>query len=222
VPPEGFFSLARIKVDSGQAFRIADKEAGLAHVGFDTLDFRLRTREFTEDAVWTIKLRNADDEIVGNVDISASTAKILRAVWYYRDAATDTVRILDTAWPGGPKPSTSTESAPARPSTPAPSAPSGTVPSIPSVPLQPLPPAPPVQPGTYDPEPLPPVPSDPGLQPSPEPLPVPPPNPTPSPKPYPMPAPSPGTSPTPANPYPSPAQPSRPAPAPSVPRLIPR
>lgn len=217
VPPEGFFSLARVKVDSEQAFRIADKEAGLAQVGFDTLDFRLRTREFTEDAVWTVRLRNASDEVVGNVDISASTAKILRAVWYYRDPASGSVRILDTAWPNGPKPSTATENAPA----PAP-APSANPPAVPSVPPQPLPPPAPVLPGTYEPAPLPPVPSDPGLQPAPEPLPVPPPNPSPKPAPMPVPVPPPGVSPAPAIPSPAPGSSNPSRPGSTTPRPIPR
>lgn len=206
-PPEGFFLVSRVTVDSEQAFLIADKEAGLAKVGFDSLDFRLRAREFSEEAIWTVRLHNADDEIVGNVDLSASSGKVLRSVWYYRDPATGTTRIADSSWPGTPRPAAD----------PAPLPPPSSLP-----PATTFPPAP------GEPETLPPVPPDPSLQPKPGPLPVPEPGFDPQPRPLPSPAPEPGISPSPVPvPVPSPApaippsngglRPYRPGPAAPVP-----
>lgn len=182
VPPEGFFKVSRIGVDSEGAFSIADKQAGLAKVGFDDLDFRLRAREFSDDAVWTVRLRNADDEVVGNVDIAAGSGKVLRTVWYYRDPVSETTRVVDSAWSGFPEPA-ETRAIPL----PAP------------IPTGPLPPPPAPVPGTY-------VPADPGA-PLP-PVPVPPPESVPLPGPdsevAPLPVPVPGIRPVPAAPVPVP------------------
>lgn len=144
VPPEGFFKTSRVGVDSEGAFSIADKQAGLARVGFDNLDFRLRTREFSDDAVWTVRLRNADDEVVGNVDIAAGSGKVLRTVWYYRDPVSGTTRVVDSAWSGFPAPAETRATSPSlsapAPNGPLPPLPPGTyVPAVPGAPLQPAP-----------------------------------------------------------------------------------
>ncbi|MES2709050.1 MAG: hypothetical protein V4726_20810 [Verrucomicrobiota bacterium] len=202
VPPEGFFVLSRVTVDSEQAFRIADKEAGLAKVGFDSIDFRLRAREFSEEAIWTVRLHDTDDEIVGNVDLSASSGKVLRTVWYYRDPASGTMRIMDSSWPGTPRPSAAPAPAPLPPAA---AFPPGTLP-----------------PESIPPEPLPPVPVDPARDPRPEPLPVPVPGSIPPPEP--LPVPSPGSLPEPAPlpvPEPKPAPASPPKTAPPAPSLKP-
>ncbi|RYD32508.1 MAG: hypothetical protein EOP86_15545 [Verrucomicrobiaceae bacterium] len=199
VPPTGFFALPKVAVDSEKAFRIADREAGLAKVGFDSLNFRLRAREFSDDALWTVQLLDSDDEIVGHVDLSASSGKVLRTIWYYRDSEAEIMRIVDSAWPGVPKlppeaaiPPSSLP-APIPPNTPPP----GILPPAPLTPpeaLRPTSPPPvvdPADPSRPEPEPLP-VP-EPGTLPEPAPLPVPSPNPglNPRPKPQPVPVPEP-------------------------------
>lgn len=153
--PEGFFELSRVTIDSSDAFKIADREAANARLGFDRLSYRLRAREFSLDPVWTVSLFNKEDEITGVVELSAVNGKVLRTVWYYRNPETGTMRILDSAWP----PLARVADTPAPP--PPPPQPKTPVPP-PSVPApapapapQPLPPPPPTPPGV-EPSPIPP------------------------------------------------------------------
>jgi hypothetical protein len=79
--PEGYFDYGKVAVDSAAAFRAADREAGIARIGFDLIDYRLRCREFSDDPIWDVTMRTADGVALGTVSISNKTGKVLRAVW---------------------------------------------------------------------------------------------------------------------------------------------
>lgn len=79
--PSGYFELSKVNVDCAGAFRIADREAGKALVGFDSLDYLLRARELSEEPVWILTLREKSGSVAGTVTISATGGKVLRTVW---------------------------------------------------------------------------------------------------------------------------------------------
>lgn len=79
--PSGFFEFSKVNVDCAGAFRIADREAGKAMIGFDTIDYLLRCREFSDEPVWTLTLRTSAGVTTGTVSISAVGGKVLRTVW---------------------------------------------------------------------------------------------------------------------------------------------
>ncbi|HEX2747068.1 MAG TPA: hypothetical protein VHM91_03645, partial [Verrucomicrobiales bacterium] len=80
--PAGVFELAKVEVDCAGAFRIADREAGTAMVGFDMIDYRLRCREFSDEPVWILSLRTKDGDTKGTVTLSAKSGKVLRTLWF--------------------------------------------------------------------------------------------------------------------------------------------
>ncbi len=92
-----YFEASRFRVDSPEAFKIADREAASAKVGFDTVDYQLRGLEFSGAPIWTLRLLDADEELVGIIDISAETGKTLRTVWLRRDKETGAIRISDSS-----------------------------------------------------------------------------------------------------------------------------
>jgi hypothetical protein len=79
--PSGYFDMGKVSVDCAGAFRIADKEAGRAMVGFDVIDYHLRCREFSEDPVWTLTLKTTAGVTTGTVALSAVSGKVLRTIW---------------------------------------------------------------------------------------------------------------------------------------------
>jgi len=100
--PPVYFAASRVKLDSPDAFKAANREAEAAKIGFDSVDYQLRGREFTGEPVWTLRLLDADGELVGIVDLSAESGATLRTVWLRRSRETDEVRIIDSALaPGG-------------------------------------------------------------------------------------------------------------------------
>jgi hypothetical protein len=80
--PAGVFEMAKVEVDCAGAFRIADREAGLAMVGFDKIDYRLRCREFSDEPVWILTLLTTDGDLKGTVTLSAKNGKVLRTIWH--------------------------------------------------------------------------------------------------------------------------------------------
>lgn len=148
--PEGYFDFAKVTVDSRAAFRAADREAGIARIGFDFIDYRLRCREFSDDPIWDLTLRTSDGVALGTISISNKTGRVLRAVWMRpgprgalaiaEDSAEPGARPLSTQVPITPRtpvpPPASAEARPAPPSgepqpadsIPAPADPAGGIP----------------------------------------------------------------------------------------------
>ena len=149
--PSGFFDFSKVNVDCAGAFRIADKEAGRAMVGFDVIDYTLRCREFSDEPVWTLTLRTRAGVATGVVSISATGGKVLRTVWR-RPAADARAIPEDSAIPAEyrpapppppvvpvPLPDPFPEKPVVDPATPLP-------PTLPPVPEGQLPPPPPLPP----------------------------------------------------------------------------
>lgn len=104
-----YFDASRVNHDSPAAFQVANKEAAAAKVGFDRVNYELRGREFTGEPVWTLRLINTDNDLVGIIHLSAESGKLLRSVWLRRTARS-TVRVIDSALSSG-GPSAAAESA---------------------------------------------------------------------------------------------------------------
>ena len=94
--PPGFISLHRLKIDSPAAFRILDREAQKAQIGFDSIDYHLRCREFSDEPIWTLKAKDEDGYQVARIDLSAETGRVYRTVWSYREGR-KVPRIKDSA-----------------------------------------------------------------------------------------------------------------------------
>ncbi|MFN0126372.1 MAG: hypothetical protein ACKV19_06780 [Verrucomicrobiales bacterium] len=82
--PKGFFSLDRVKLDSTQAFAMAEQVARDAGIGFDAVNYKLHCREYSDEPVWTLTLLDREETIVGSVHISADSGRMLRTVWMRR------------------------------------------------------------------------------------------------------------------------------------------
>lgn len=83
--PNGFINLKRIKLGSVAAFKVLDEQAAQAKIGFDTIDYHLRCREFSDEPIWTLTAKDAGGYQVGRVDLSADSGKVLRTVWSHRN-----------------------------------------------------------------------------------------------------------------------------------------
>ncbi len=119
--PFGFVRVTDLKLDSKAAFVIAEAEARKAKMGFDSLNYSLRCREFSREPVWTLELMDSAGYIAGKVYISGATGEVLRTVWIYRGSRgrpDGGPLILDSAAPrdggdsasGGARPEPATES----------------------------------------------------------------------------------------------------------------
>ena len=97
--PAGYFDLSKVEVDSVGAFRIAERAAGLAKVGFDSVDYKVRARELGEDPIWVLTLRARRGEPLGIVTQSARSGKLLRTVWNRLDSRGELI-VEDSATPG--------------------------------------------------------------------------------------------------------------------------
>ena len=98
--PDGFIRFDKIKVDSTEAFKIANAEALKARVDFDRIDYKLRCREFTTDPLWTLTLQFRG-RYVGKLDMSGIDGTLYRAVWMrYGPQYSRGFEITDSAFPG--------------------------------------------------------------------------------------------------------------------------
>ena len=80
--PIGFASSAKIKIDSVKAFNVLIKEARAAKIGFNYVDYKLRSLEFGDEPVWVLSAMSAKGILMGQVILSAFDANIFRTVWY--------------------------------------------------------------------------------------------------------------------------------------------
>ena len=78
----------KLNLDSEGAFTVAEKEASKAHLGFDTVDYTLRSSEGNSTApVWIVQLLDGNHHRLGSMRISAENGAVLRSDLYGRAAA---------------------------------------------------------------------------------------------------------------------------------------
>jgi hypothetical protein len=82
--PKGFFNRARLKLDSTEAFALAEGLARESRIGFDLVNYKLHCREYSDEPVWTLTLLDDEEEIVGSVHVSAETGNVIRTAWFRR------------------------------------------------------------------------------------------------------------------------------------------
>ena len=104
-----FFDTSRVNLDSPEAFEAANKQAAAAKIGFDRISYELRGAEFTGEPIWTLRLLDADEHIVGIIHLSAETGKVQRTIWI-RHTSRQGQRVIDSALTSG-GPSAAAESA---------------------------------------------------------------------------------------------------------------
>lgn len=95
-----YFDASRVNIDSPAAFEAANKQAAAAKIGFDRLNYELRGMEFTGEPIWTLRLLDADENVVGIVHLSAETGRVKRTIWM-RLTARKGARVIDSALAGG-------------------------------------------------------------------------------------------------------------------------
>ena len=67
----------KLNLDSDGAFAVANKEANKAQVGFDSVDYVLRTDDETRNPVWVLRLLDAGKHNVGTIRIAANDGRVL-------------------------------------------------------------------------------------------------------------------------------------------------
>jgi hypothetical protein len=102
--PAGFIDIRRLKLGSVAAFKILDREAAEAKIGFDYIDYHLRCREFSNEPIWSLTAKNEDGYEVARVDMSAMDGRVLRTIWTYREGRQFTVRDSALLAPPEPEP----------------------------------------------------------------------------------------------------------------------
>lgn len=74
--------LRRLKVDSGDVFRVVNRAAVVAKVGFDSIDYELRAAPLGNAPLWIIHLRNFAGKDVGRLEVSGESGELLRSKWF--------------------------------------------------------------------------------------------------------------------------------------------
>ncbi len=72
----------RLRVDSVEAFRIANRAATQSKVGFDAVDYELRAAAHGNAPLWVLYLRDAEGRDVGQLEIAGEDGRILRQEWF--------------------------------------------------------------------------------------------------------------------------------------------
>jgi len=91
----------RLNLDSEGAFTIANQEATKRNVGFDSVDYTLRSDDQTNAPVWILKLLDASNVNVGTIYIAADSGAVVRTEGFGgpRHVVTDTYVPPNTAGP---------------------------------------------------------------------------------------------------------------------------
>ncbi len=97
--PVGFAAVKRLRIDSVAAFAELERLARGAKIGFDSVDYLLRSAEFSDEPIWSLTARDARGTAVGRVVLSGSDGQLLRTVWFYPQP-NGYPRIVDSALDG--------------------------------------------------------------------------------------------------------------------------
>lgn len=68
---------SRLKIDSSEAFSIANSEARKRQIGFHWIDYTLRADPSGDAPVWSLKLTDHMGALIGTIRISAETGNVL-------------------------------------------------------------------------------------------------------------------------------------------------
>ncbi len=82
--PNVVIQVDRLKIDSDKAFDIAEGLAQKASVGYDSVHYQLRCREYNKEPVWTINMLDPSGKSIGIHYISAESGDVLRSSWHRR------------------------------------------------------------------------------------------------------------------------------------------
>ncbi|MGC1480739.1 MAG: hypothetical protein WA771_09565 [Chthoniobacterales bacterium] len=83
LPPINF---TRLNLDSDGAFSLAEKEATREKVGFNSIDYTLRTQVSSGSPIWVVRLFDYMGAPVGTVEVSAETGKVAKSLRLDPDA----------------------------------------------------------------------------------------------------------------------------------------
>jgi hypothetical protein len=83
LPP---LAIPRLNLDSDGAFRIADAQAKDKKVGFDSVDYLLRTNDATGAPMWVLRLFDYMGAPVGSLHVSAEDGSVIRSLRLDADA----------------------------------------------------------------------------------------------------------------------------------------
>ncbi len=73
--------LNQLRIDSTDAFRISDAEARRVRLGFDSVDYELRTQPNGYAPMWVVMLRDIRGTQVALLEISGESGQVLRRKW---------------------------------------------------------------------------------------------------------------------------------------------
>jgi hypothetical protein len=65
-------------IDSGAIFKTVDREAKVAHLGFDSIDYVLRVDAVSGKPLWIVQLHKSSGTLAGTMEISAETGEVLK------------------------------------------------------------------------------------------------------------------------------------------------
>lgn len=74
--------LRRLKIDSADVFRVANRLAVMAKVGFDSIDYELRAAPLGNSPLWIVHLRNFAGKDVGRLEVSGESAEVISSKWF--------------------------------------------------------------------------------------------------------------------------------------------
>jgi hypothetical protein len=80
--------MRRLRVDSGEAFVIANRAATQSKISFDSIDYELSASAAGNAPLWIIHLRDFDGKDVGEIDVSGENGEVLRQSYYHPRIAT--------------------------------------------------------------------------------------------------------------------------------------
>ena len=72
----------RLRIDSREAFRIANNAASTSKIGFDAIDYELRAASGGNAPLWVIFLRDSKGRDVGELQIAGEDGRILKQDWF--------------------------------------------------------------------------------------------------------------------------------------------
>jgi hypothetical protein len=74
-------NIPKMKLDSGRAFKVAEKLAARNRIAFNHANYELLATAPDAPPVWIVSLVDDVGDTVGKVDINSSTGNVLRDVW---------------------------------------------------------------------------------------------------------------------------------------------